>query len=180
MLKEVANSICSTKDRAQHQRPSKRNIPFIKAGDAPKSRQLAAVGQPEKTTLVSRHHHNNHTETLRPDAILWSETTSQLVTLDLTEPLGGPMEEAAERKAAKYSELVDDWSRPGWRLAFCSCLQSFCWPILLQGFLPLIGWPETRRQAIKHSTEAAEKASRWLWLRRSVLRSSATQTQDRV
>lgn len=90
------------------------------------------------------------------------------------------MEEATERKAAKYSELVDDCRRRGWKtwcLPFEVGCRGFAGRTLCRAYHLLGITGVHKRQAIKHSTEAAEKASRWLWLRRSVPWSSATQTQ---
>lgn len=52
---------------------------------------------------------------LRPDIILDSEATKQLIPLDLTVPWEERMEEAQARKRAKYQELVEDCRRNGWR-----------------------------------------------------------------
>ncbi len=45
---------------------------------------------------------------LRPDIILVSEATKQLILLELTVPLEESMEEAQERKRKKYQELVEE------------------------------------------------------------------------
>ncbi len=45
---------------------------------------------------------------LRPDIILVSEATQQLILLELTVPLEESMEEAQERKRKKYQELVEE------------------------------------------------------------------------
>ena len=44
--------------------------------------------------------------TLRPDIVLTSLTTKQVVLLELTVPWEDRIEEAHERKRAKYSDLV--------------------------------------------------------------------------
>lgn len=74
--------------------------------------------------------------TLGPDIFLVSETTRQVVLLELTVPLEDRMEEAFERKRAKYEELgrrmpkqgMEDPMQPhrGW-------VQRVCRPICHQG-----------------------------------------------
>ncbi|XP_078608663.1 uncharacterized protein LOC144880403 [Branchiostoma floridae x Branchiostoma japonicum] len=55
------------------------------------------------------------TTNLRPDIVIWSAKTRQVVILELTVPWEDRLEEAFERKAEKYSELkqscmrVTDW-----------------------------------------------------------------------
>ncbi len=52
---------------------------------------------------------------LTPDIILVSEATRQLILLNLTVLWTERMEEAQERKRAKYQKLVEDCRRNGWR-----------------------------------------------------------------
>lgn len=69
------------------------------------------------------------------------------------------MEEAHERKREKYQELVEDCRRNGWR--------TRCMPVEVgtqYGTLGITG--ANRRRALSNNVEAAEKASRWLWLKR--------------
>ena len=80
---------------------------------------------------------------LRPDIILVSEATKQLLLLELTVPWEERMEEAQKRKREKYQELVEECWRNGWRTR-CMAVE--------------VG---SRR----FTSQAAEKASRWLWLK---------------
>lgn len=52
---------------------------------------------------------------LRPDIIVVSEATKQLILLELTVPWEERIEEAQERKREKYQKLVEDCQRNGWR-----------------------------------------------------------------
>ncbi|CAC5414709.1 unnamed protein product [Mytilus coruscus] len=52
---------------------------------------------------------------LRPDMVLWSQGTRQTVLLELTVPWEERMDEAHERKMAKYQQLVEDCQQRGWR-----------------------------------------------------------------
>ncbi|VDI13370.1 Hypothetical predicted protein [Mytilus galloprovincialis] len=45
---------------------------------------------------------------LRPDIVIWSPGTRQAVLLELTVPWEDRIEEAYERKMAKYQQLVED------------------------------------------------------------------------
>lgn len=93
--------------------------------------------------------------------ILVSEATRQLIP-------GKRMEEAHKRKREKYQELVEDCQSNGW--------MTRCMPVEVgsRGFashslskaystLGIIG--ANQRIAIKNTAEAAEKASRRLWLK---------------
>ncbi len=106
---------------------------------------------------------------LRPDIILVSEATKQLILMELTVPLEERMEEAQERKREKYQELVEDCQKNGWRT---SCMpvevgsRGFASHSLSKAYGTLGITGANRRRAIGNNAEAAEKASRWLWLKR--------------
>ena len=103
--------------------------------------------------------------TLRPDFVLWSKTGKKLIVIELTVPWETRCEEAYERKKAKYTELLEK----GWRTwlfpvevgvrGFCS--QSVCRLITAVGTSG-----RDRKRAIQSFSQAAERASSWLWLRR--------------
>ncbi|XP_038147774.1 uncharacterized protein LOC119787807 [Cyprinodon tularosa] len=107
--------------------------------------------------------------TLRPDMVLSSNSTRQVVLLELTVPWEDRIEEAQERKRAKYTELVAECRRNGWK-ARCEPIEVGCRGFAgrslhrVLGLLGICGLQ--RRRATKNILEAAEKASRWLWLRR--------------
>lgn len=107
--------------------------------------------------------------TLRPDVVLWSKTGKKLIAIELTVPWETRCEEAFERKKSKYTELLDACKQQGWRTwlfpvevgvrGFCS--QSVC------RMMAAIGTTgRDRRVAIQRLSQAAERASSWLWLRR--------------
>jgi len=109
--------------------------------------------------------------TLRPDIVLLSEATKNLVMLELTVPWEDRMEEAFERKEEKYDGLVSDCHNQGWK-ARCLPVEVGCRGFAaksLYGAYTALGITgERRRRAIGKTTEAAEKASRWLWIKRAV------------
>lgn len=107
--------------------------------------------------------------TLQPDSVLMSESTEQVVLLELTVPWEGHLEEAFEQKLSKYAEMVNSFQWAGWR---ARCLEvevgcrGFVARSLIRAFSQLGIEGERKRRAICSSTEAAERASRWLWLKR--------------
>lgn len=109
------------------------------------------------------------TTTLRPDMLLISETSKHIVLLELTVTWKDRIEEANERKRAKYAELVEECQNNGWR-ARCEPIEVGCRGFAGQSLcrayniLGIIG--ASKRRAIKEVTESAEVASRWLWIRR--------------
>ncbi len=52
--------------------------------------------------------------TLRPDIIMWSPEGKKIILVELTVPWEEGCEEAAERKKAKYQQLVQDCQDKGW------------------------------------------------------------------
>ena len=106
---------------------------------------------------------------LRPDIVMWSRSTRNLIIIELTVPWEERIEEANERKREKYQDLVDECKEKGWK--------TWCWPIEVgsRGFagqsmwrmLKNLGIVENQRKRLVHkTTKAAERASRWLWLRK--------------
>ncbi|KAK7901244.1 hypothetical protein WMY93_018013 [Mugilogobius chulae] len=58
---------------------------------------------------------------LRPDIVLWSNSSKQVLMIELTVPWEERMEEANERKRDKYEELKSNCQNRGWR--------AKCWPV---------------------------------------------------
>lgn len=52
---------------------------------------------------------------LQPDMIITSEASKHMTMLELTVPWEEQMEEANEKKCAKYQELVEEWRGRSWR-----------------------------------------------------------------
>lgn len=118
-------------------------------------------------TKISIPHHPVH---MRSDILIVSEAIKPLILLGLTVPWEEGMEEAQERKRAKYQELVEFvGGREGWK--------TKCMPVEVGGggstnhslhkaYETLGVTGASRRRAISNHVEAAEKASRWLRLKR--------------
>jgi len=102
------------------------------------------------------------------DIIMWSETGNKLIMIELTVPWETRCEEAYERKKAKYTELLIECRERGYRTwlfpievgarGFCS--QSVC---RLMAAIGTTG--RDRCRTIQRLSQAAERASSWLWLR---------------
>ena len=107
---------------------------------------------------------------MRPDVLLCSNQTRQLIMLELTVPFEDRIEEAYERKAGKYRELVNTCEEKGWK--------TLCFPVEVgvRGFVGHSLWKalgalgvegRRRREITKLMSETAEKASMWIWSQRS-------------
>lgn len=95
---------------------------------------------------------------LRPDVVLTSESTKQVVLLELTVPREDRIDKANECKRAKYSEPTAERRNNGWK-AHCEPVEIGCrgfagyW---LQRVFKLLG---TAVKVTKNILEVAEKAS---------------------
>ena len=107
--------------------------------------------------------------TLRPDIVLWSKTGKKFIVIELTVPWETRCGEAYERKKAKYKKLLDLCKEKDWRTwlfqvevgvrGFCS--QSVC------RLTTAVGMSDRdTKSAIQRLSQGAERASKWLWLRR--------------
>ena len=52
---------------------------------------------------------------IRPNIVLWSKGTKQVVLIELTVPWEERMEEAHERKLKKYQALIFESQQNGWK-----------------------------------------------------------------
>lgn len=108
---------------------------------------------------------------LRPDIVLWSRGTKQVVLIELTVPWEDRMEEAHERKLKKYQGLILESQQKGWK-AWNLPVEVGCrgfagqslWRAL--GVLGIEGM--ARKRLIGSVTEQAEAASNWIWIQREV------------
>ena len=86
--------------------------------------------------------------------------------LELTVPWEDSHEEAYERKKGKYAELMEACRRKGWLFPVEVGCRGFpaqsVWKML--SALGITG--RDRKQTLEALSNATEKASSWLWLRR--------------
>lgn len=99
----------------QEDSPSKQAIAFVRAGEEPGYPMRTAAGILASTwdwQLMGYHERqlkfSQHivTTTLRPNMVLVTDSTKQVVPLELTILWEGHLEEAFERKLTKYDDLV--------------------------------------------------------------------------
>ncbi|KAL3991499.1 leucine-rich repeat-containing protein 16 [Sarotherodon galilaeus] len=167
ILKAVADSIWSGISYNKSTCPVKNKVTFIKAGE-----KLAVPFRNTSPGLLAtahdwelgvdlakqlKFHEMVAKTTLRPDIVVTSVASKQVILLELT------------RKRAKYSELVEECRSNGWR-ARCQPIEVGCRGFAGQSLcrahkmLGIVG--ANQRRAIKLATNAAEAASRWLWIKR--------------
>ncbi|KAI8506911.1 hypothetical protein Bbelb_153500 [Branchiostoma belcheri] len=189
VLRVLAASFCKAIQSSKSQMPPKKSITFVRAGESAKRKPTSAGGLLAtardwqlKVDLDKQLKFPDHivATSLRPDVVLWSDSTKQVIMLELTVPWESRIVEAHERKRAKYTELVIDSQKRGWR-ARCAPVEVGCRGFAGQSLsrsLKLLGvrGPQLRH-AIRDILEAAERASRWLWFRRGDSWTNATWTQ---
>ncbi|XP_052240804.1 uncharacterized protein LOC127851227 [Dreissena polymorpha] len=108
--------------------------------------------------------------TLRPDIVMVSGKTKKIILVELTVPWEERCTQAHERKKAKYEDLVQECREAGWRAwnypIEVGC-RGFPAPSLGNMFQDMGIEGQARKLAIKKVSQAAERSSSWLWLRRN-------------
>ncbi|KAK7913726.1 hypothetical protein WMY93_013937 [Mugilogobius chulae] len=134
VLKAIADAITSGIISSKHQQPTKLQITFVRAGEKPHQRRekggalLASARDWQLKVDLGKQlkfPESIAETTLRPDMVLLSETTRQVLLLELTVPWEDRIEEAFERKRAKYRELVNQCRSQGWQ-ARCNPIEVGC------------------------------------------------------
>ncbi|XP_062916611.1 uncharacterized protein LOC134352920 [Mobula hypostoma] len=179
VLKTIAEAVSAGVEWAKRSRPSKQTIAFVRAGEQPTPAKRTSAGILTSARawqllvdLEGQLKFPNHiaATTLRPDIVLVSESTKQVqVVLEMTVPWEDSLEEDFERKLSKYAGLVSNCQQAGWR-ARCLPVQVGCRGFVarssVRAFRILGIEGERKRRAIRSTTDVAERASRWLWLKR--------------
>ena len=159
--------------------PKTKQIQFVREGRVPPSKGRSAHGQLStaqdwqmRVDLGRQLKFPEHVarSTLRPDIVIFSNSTKQVVLCELTVPWEENIEEAFERKMAKYQELVESCRSRKWRASCCPVeigCRGFAGRSLCKtfSFLGIAG--AKKRKAIRDLSESAELASRWLWFKRA-------------
>lgn len=177
VLSEVADWLEGERKKERRSNPKLCHINFVKPGETAKTQSPhqpsildGATGWNMEVDLGKKLVFPSIVQTnLRPDIVLWSEKGKKLIMIELTVPWETRCEEAYERKKAKYTELLNQCRQRGWHTwlfpievgvrGFCS--QSVC------RLMTAIGTTgRDRRRTIQRLSQAAERASSWLWLRR--------------
>lgn len=102
----------------------------------------------------------------RPDIVIWSDSTRQVLLVELTVPWEENMEAAFERKKTRYETLRADCEERGWS---CHVLpievgcRGFIGHTMIT-YLCKIGLTNrARKSATQRLQTAAEQASSWIW-----------------
>ena len=107
--------------------------------------------------------------TLRPDLVLWSPSLKSVYITELTVPWENSVEEAYERKKLRYTELAADAQQRGWK-AKVYPVEVGCRGFVASSTIKLLKDLGIHGQALRHTvrslSEAAERSSQWLWMKR--------------
>ena len=77
--------------------------------------QQPTTGRCKRTSEKSTFPREILNTNLRPDIMLWSRSSRQVILVELTVPWETRLEEAHERKMGKYQELVAEIQENNWR-----------------------------------------------------------------
>ncbi|RXN15823.1 reverse transcriptase [Labeo rohita] len=178
MIRALADIVSTAIINCKYQHTPKKSITFVRAGEKAQQRQsppggLLNTAQDWKLQVdlgrQLKFPEYILSTSLRPDMVITSDASKQVVLVELTVPWEDRMEEAHERKRAKYTEIVVECRNKGWK-ARCEPVEVGCRGFAGQSLprtLKLLGVKgQLCRRAIKTIIEAAEKASRWLWIQR--------------
>ncbi|TWW64138.1 hypothetical protein D4764_03G0011460 [Takifugu flavidus] len=123
VLRTLADTVSAAINNCKYQNTPKQSITFVRAGE--KAQQPSSFGgllttaqdwklQVDLGRQLKFPEHIS-TTSLRPDMVLTSESTKQVVLVELTVPWEDRLEEANERKRAKYANLVIECQNKGWK-----------------------------------------------------------------
>lgn len=188
VLRELADWLETERKKERGSNPQHRRIAFVKPGETSTRAQKHHASILDGTTGWNLEVDLGrklvfpdivHT-TLKPDIVLWSKTGKKLIVIELTVPWETRCVQAYERKMAKYTELLELCRQQGWRTWLFPvevgvrgfCAQSVCRLMTAVGTTG-----RERRKAIQKLSQAAERASSWLWLRRQKSWKQQTNTQ---
>ena len=154
-------------------------IAFCKAGQGDKSVKKSSTvcgiintagDWKLKTDLVKQMIFPTHIAitTKRPDIVLYSDESKQVVLLELTVPWETRLEEAYERKKLSYEELRKDCCDNGWT-CWCFPIEVGCRGFPSQSLLNTakrLGiQAKNRKKLLRDVSERAEVASHWIWMK---------------
>lgn len=94
------------------------------------------------------------------DMIIGSDSTRQSIIVELTVPWEERMDEANDRKRAKYQELVEDSRRQGWR-ARCKPLEGGCRGVAGQSLCRVFTAPGLTGEAKRKAKVGIKRAEPW-------------------
>ena len=108
--------------------------------------------------------------TLRPDLVLYSDSTKICIIWELSVPWEEHLALANERKRSKYHELVEQCRLGSWKIEY-DPIEVGCRGFTGQSFaksfakIGIVGAAKVK--AIRNITNEVLAASKWIWLKRS-------------
>ena len=98
--------------------------------------------------------------------MLWSPKSRQVILGELTVPWEDNIQEAYERKLAKYADLKADCETRGWKVS-CYPFEIGCRGFVASSFRVLLRdlgvFGRENARVCKRAAEAAEAGSSWIW-----------------
>ena len=176
VLKEIAQGLDEARKKGKTTSGT-RFIQFVRpAGEATKAERqehglLTSAGDWEMLVDLERQlrfPQEIRSTALRPDIVIWSKRSKQVIIVELTVPWEDRVEEAYERKRAKYQDLQLECAEAGWKC------WSFPVEVSARGFpahslwrmMSMLGLKGVQKRSLaRRASEAAERGSCWLWLR---------------
>ncbi|KAK3796288.1 hypothetical protein RRG08_041602 [Elysia crispata] len=107
---------------------------------------------------------------LRPDIVIHSASTQQLIMVELTVPYENRMEEAHTYKREKYMDLTKELVNAGYKAVVMPVevgARGFVGSSVYDLLTKLSICGNKRTKALKLLAEIAENSSRWIWSRRN-------------
>ena len=118
---------------------------------------------------------------MRPDIILTSEETRQMIMIELTVPTEDRIEISGELKRTKYTPIVEEGKQNGWGISIWA-VEVGCrgFPARsMSSLLKALGFQgKERKKAMKRLGEKAEEASRAIWGWSNMKEWGRTQNQE--
>ena len=118
---------------------------------------------------------------MRPDIILTSEETRQMIMIELTVPTEDRIEISGELKRTKYTPIVEEGKQNGWGISIWA-VEVGCrgFPARsMSSLLNALGFQgKERKKAMKRLGEKAEEASRAIWGWSNMKEWGRTQNQE--
>ena len=155
-------------------------IRFVKAGEQPRkisedeATSIGILPTADDWKIVADLYqqavfpHHIAVTALRPDVVLFSNSTKQVIIAELTVPWETRIEESHERKMNKYDELKQMCQLQGWKcLVFPIEVGCRGFPATsVSSFARMIGLkPALKKTLMRDLAAAAEKSSCWIWLK---------------
>ena len=102
--------------------------------------------------------------------VLWSSSLKKVYIIKLTIPWEDSVEEAYEQKHLRYAELSAEAKQRGWRTEVCQ-VEIGCRGFVATSTIKLLRdlgiRGHSQHLAIKAASEATERSSQWLWMKKN-------------